>query len=149
NDRIVVITQPELMAAVEPVVAARLERDIAPLVQSYWARWGAYPYPSPFGDPSRPQSAYTGTKSTTTINQGGLLPVTTDATFLTWSPYVAVTQISGGTGNGQTGPSPSASCSVVWSGGGGGGNVGGGTGCTLDSVDCSHSTPNAILCEVK
>ena len=143
NDRIVIITQQELMAAVEPVVAARLERDIAPLVQNYYNRFGAYPYPAPFGDPSRSQTNYKGAQGAT-VNQGGLLPVTTDTTFLTWSSPITVTQISGGTGNGLNGPSSPGSCTVT-----GSGNVTGGTGCTLDSVDCSHSTSSNIVCEVK
>ena len=41
NDRILVLTQPELIAAVEPVVAARNEKDIAPLVRGYYSLWKA------------------------------------------------------------------------------------------------------------
>jgi hypothetical protein len=148
NDRILVITQQELMAAVEPVVAARLERDIAPLLQGYYAVWRAYPFPAPFvggpapSNPGRTLAAYKG--ATTTSATGGLLPLTTDPTFLSWSAPVSVTEKPGGTGN-----AASSSCSYTWSGGGGGGGVSGGPNCTLTSVDCSHTTSSTVNCEIE
>lgn len=147
NDRILVITQQELMAAVEPVVAARLERDIAPLLQGYYALWGAYPFPAPFvggpapSNPGRTLPAYKG--ATTTAATGGLLPLTTDPTFLSWSAPVTVTEKPGGTGN-----AASSSCTSTWSGGGAGG-VSGGPSCTLTSVDCSHTTSSTVNCEIR
>ncbi|TMH75588.1 MAG: hypothetical protein E6H49_18590 [Betaproteobacteria bacterium] len=44
NDRLLAITQADLIAAVEPVVAANIARDVKPLVQDYFTKWGAYPF---------------------------------------------------------------------------------------------------------
>ncbi|MCX7891181.1 MAG: hypothetical protein N2544_02270 [Burkholderiales bacterium] len=54
NDQLVTITQEELMAATENVVAARLRTLILPRLQQYLADWGALPYAAPFvpTDPS-------------------------------------------------------------------------------------------------
>ena len=107
NDRLLVITQADLMAAVEPVVAARIEREVNPLLGDYFTTWGRYPFAAPFditgagpgrepqGAPNPPvdrtRSAYTGASPQTK----GLLPVTNDP--LTWS--ATVTSIVGqGTG---------------------------------------------------
>jgi hypothetical protein len=62
NDILVVITQQELMDAVENVVAARIEKEIKPWLTRYYADWGDYPFAAPF-DPtvsSVGQSATTG-----------------------------------------------------------------------------------------
>ena len=81
NDRMVVITQAELMAAVEPAVSARIERDVKPYLQAYFAQWGAFPFPARFDSPSpgtsgagstRLQNAYLGDTTQST----GLLPIT-------------------------------------------------------------------------
>ncbi|HET7764795.1 MAG TPA: hypothetical protein VFK92_06865, partial [Burkholderiales bacterium] len=91
NDRLLVITQAELMAAVEPIVAARIERDIAPNITSYLADWNAYPFPAPF-NPPQSQAQYVGDKN---LNRG-LLPVSTTA--LQWrTSSITVTQVAGGT----------------------------------------------------
>ena len=88
NDRLVVITEQDLMAAVEPVVAALIERDVKPFLSTYFAEWGAYPFPARFDNPdpgtlgtgtTRAQSAYVGDSS----QSAGLLPVTASATY-TW-----------------------------------------------------------------
>jgi hypothetical protein len=112
NDRVLVITQAELMAAVEPVVAARIERDVKPLLQDYFGKWGRYPFAAPFapdpGDnsnaPSAPphtrtQSAYLGASPQTM----GLLPITNTAAF-TWGSATASSIIGSGMGrfNGGT-----------------------------------------------
>ena len=99
NDRLLVITQADLMAAVEPVVAARIERDIKPAIQAYSIVWaGAFPFavPLPLGaGPSFTQSDYTGQAGQTL----GLLPITNSPTLLRWVPVsVSVQQINGGTG---------------------------------------------------
>jgi type II secretory pathway pseudopilin PulG len=75
NDRLLMITQAELMAAVEPVVAARIERDIAPRIQDYYGKWGVYPFPVPFNPTTSSQSAYQGNAA----QNRGLLPVTRSA----------------------------------------------------------------------
>ena len=93
NDRLLVITQAELMAAVEPVVAARVERDVKPLLLEYFSKWGAYPFAVPFASPPSAQGDYLGASPQTT----GLLPVTNTATFTWQNP--TVTQIPGGTGS--------------------------------------------------
>jgi hypothetical protein len=81
NDRLVVITQAELMAAVEPVVAARIQRDINPLIQQYRAVWGRYPFAKSFSaGPPANQANYMGT-----VNQAnGLLPITNAPNTFVW-----------------------------------------------------------------
>jgi hypothetical protein len=51
NDILVVITQQELMDAVENAMAARIEKEIKPWLTRYYADWGAYPFAAPF-DPT-------------------------------------------------------------------------------------------------
>jgi len=149
NDRILVITQAELMAAVEPVVAARIERDIAPRVKAYYDTFKAYPFPAPFvaaaGNPSR---AWTEYKGSTTQGGGlpqvsGLLPVTTASGFLTWRTgiTITITQIPGGTGRGQNGPSNPSLCTFP-----GGDSTS--PGCTIQALDCSSSTSTLINCRI-
>ncbi len=48
NDRLLVITQADLMSVVEPVVAAMIERDVKPYLQTYLTQWGAFPFPATF-----------------------------------------------------------------------------------------------------
>jgi len=104
NDRVLVITQAELMAVVEPVVAARIERDVKPLLLTeYFGKWGAFPFAVPFGAPPVLQSAYLGAPS----QASGLLPVTNTATFTWQNP--TVTQIPPGDG---TPIVTSAPCSI-------------------------------------
>ena len=61
NDRLVVITQADLMAAVEPVVAAQIARDVKPLLNTlYISQWGAFPFPANFApDPGTSGGATT------------------------------------------------------------------------------------------
>jgi hypothetical protein len=94
NDRVLVITQADLMAAVEPVVAARIERDVKPLLQDYFAKWGRYPFARTFASPPVAQSSYLGTSLQTT----GLLPVTNDTALLTWGPATVTDIVGSGTG---------------------------------------------------
>ena len=144
NDRLLVITQAELMAAVEPVVAARIERDIKPQIQAYYTNFGAYPYAAPFLSggvgPGRPQLEYKGAFNQTT----GLLPLTTDSTFLKWQTPVVVAQIPGGTGNGEFGPS-GGSCPPTGPSGCPSGPGGFGHQCTLQSVSCGLSNSNTRI----
>jgi len=95
NDRVLVITQADLMAAVEPVVAARIEREVKPLLQDYFSKWGAYPFAVPFAAPPVAQGAYLGSSSPQTTS--GLLPVTNDPNSLTWSATVS-SIVGSGTG---------------------------------------------------
>jgi len=91
NDRLLVITQADLMAAVEPVVAANIERDVKPLLGDYFSKWGAYPFAVALPPPGT-QGAYLGASPQTS----GLLPLTNTATFTWQNP--TVTQIPPGTG---------------------------------------------------
>jgi hypothetical protein len=113
NDQLLVITQQDLMSIVEPVIAARIERDIVrkyiydsdpSLTDSakqwsddtnnrnksrYFDAWGGFPFAAPFTDPS--DSDFTGSPAT----YEGLLPV--EPLPYTWSSGSAA-EIPGGTG---------------------------------------------------
>lgn len=121
NDRLVAITQADLMAAVEPVVAARIERDVKPYLQSQFTQWGGFPFPAKFapdaggpGDnsnaPSSPtphpraQSQYQGDPTQTS----GLLPITASLGY-SWLGSGSVSLISGS----NTGVVSSISCTTV------------------------------------
>ncbi len=83
NDRVLVITQAELMAAVEPVVAARIQRDIKQYLTAYLNTWGRYPFPAAFPQPALPAlSDYKGVAGQP--QPWGLLPLTAAPTFVTW-----------------------------------------------------------------
>jgi hypothetical protein len=126
NDRLLVITQADLMAAVEPVVAARIERDVVPVIQDYYNGWQVYPFPAPF-NPGLAQSAYQGDTSQTR----GLLPVTADPNWLRWdTASISVTQIAGGTLSGA-GPFPPNPYTI-----------------SPYPPNCSASTATQISCEV-
>ena len=106
NDRLLVITQADLMATVEPIVAANIERDVKPLLTEYFSKWGAYPFAVQFASPPVAQGSYLGTSSPQTTM--GLLPATNTAAFTWQNP--TVTQIfPGGTG---TSTVTSSSCSI-------------------------------------
>jgi len=121
NDRVLVITQADLMAAVEPAVAANIERDVKPLLGDYFNKWGAYPFAVPFASPPVAQGAYLGSSSPQTTM--GLLPVTNTATFIWQNP--TVTQIPPGDGSSTVTSwscsisSLTATCTVNYSGSGG------------------------------
>ena len=136
NDRVLVITQAELMAAVEPVVAARIERDIKLYItQNYsgaiayvygeWKWIGGYPFAVPWGGgPVQPQDDYKGDAATPTYR--GLMPVTRDAAnWVRWdTSSISVTQLAGGTGGYGTGT------------------------LTIGPTDCSASTGSQISCRI-
>ena len=93
NDRIMVVTQADLMAVVEPAVAARIERDIKPYLQTYLTEWSAFPFPAAFANPdpgtsgsgtTRAQSKYVG--DTMYTISSGLLPITNDSTTTDLTP---------------------------------------------------------------
>ena len=48
NDRLITITQSDLLEATENAVAARLRTLILPRLSRYYADWGAFPYAAPF-----------------------------------------------------------------------------------------------------
>jgi hypothetical protein len=97
NDNLITITQAELMAVVEPAVAARLERDIKPYLTTYASQWGGYPFPATFPKNSSAQSAYSGDNSV----QYGLLPITASLTY-PWVSGTGAVAITGGTAGGVT-----------------------------------------------
>ena len=94
NDRLLVITQADLMAAVEPVVAANMARDVKALLQDYFNKWGAYPFAVPFASPPTAQGAYLGSSFPQTMM--GLLPVTNTTTF-TWASASVASIVGSGT----------------------------------------------------
>ncbi len=101
NDRLLTITQAELMAAVEPVVAARIGRDVIPLLQAYISKWGSYPFAVPFGaGPPTAQPSYQGASN----QMVGMLPVTTDPSFYKWASATVTTIKFQGTGIYNTTP---------------------------------------------
>ncbi len=105
NDRLLVITQADLMSVVEPVVVARIERDVKPLLQDYFSKWGAYPFVLPFGGgPPTAQSAYQGASGQTS----GLLPITAAATY-PWTAGSGAVALTGGTAGSISG----ISCNTV------------------------------------
>lgn len=105
NDRLLVITQADLMSVVESAVAARIERDIKPYFQTYFNQWGAFPFPAAFANPSpgdnsnapssppqpRTQSAYAGDPTQTS----GLLPITASLTY-PWTGGSGTVTLTGG-----------------------------------------------------
>jgi hypothetical protein len=94
NDKVMEILDSEVFAAIEPVVAARIERDVVPYMTAYATAWSAYPFPVTFSpgpgtSASRASSQYFGASS----ESAGLLPVASTLTY-SWaagSPAVAVT----------------------------------------------------------
>ncbi len=122
NDQLLTITQQDLFSVVEPVVAARIQRDIVAqyiynsdptLTDStkqwsdditqrnksrYFDAWGAFPFASPFDDPSNSNfDGQTGTYE-------GLLPVVDSNTLLgsanyEWTPGWGSVVRTGGPGS--------------------------------------------------
>lgn len=92
NDQILPVTQGDLMAVVEPAVAARIERDIKPFLTTYATQWsGAYAFPATFPQGSSSQSSYSGSTSATY----GLLPITDSASY-SWSTGTGSMALLGG-----------------------------------------------------
>ncbi|MCC6473309.1 MAG: hypothetical protein IT514_06140 [Burkholderiales bacterium] len=97
NDKIVVITQADLMAALEPVIAARIERDIKPYLSTYRDHWRGYPFATPFGSPG------TSDLKGAAGQLHGLMPLTTEAGWIAWittgveSPKISQAGGPGGT----------------------------------------------------
>jgi hypothetical protein len=109
NDRLVVITQADLMAAVEPAVSARMERDIKPYLRTYLNQWGVLPFPARFDSPSPGTSGIGTTRSPSTYvgdpsQTNGLLPISgvsvSGATNAT--PIVVATIAAHGLSTGDT-----------------------------------------------
>jgi hypothetical protein len=105
NDRVLTITQAELFAVVEPFVSAKIRSSTAlnvkAAIEAYRTTWGNYPFPAAFGDPGT--STFQGTVGATE----GLLPLTTDSTFITWktsSPNPAVAAAPGNPGTVDVSP---------------------------------------------
>jgi len=109
NDQFVVVTAAEVLAAIEGAVAARMESQVVPQIQSVYATsdWGAtptnpiYPFAAPFA--STAASDFEGTAGTTQ----GLLPITAagstvsgsqNSTFIAWDTAVTGIVKYSGTG---------------------------------------------------
>jgi hypothetical protein len=98
NDRLITIRPAEIFRLVEKRVA----RVLRPVLNQYFADWGRYPFAATFTNPT--SSDFKGVAPT----QTGLLPLTTDSTFITWNTGDSTVDVSGGiTLNGP------ASCAVV------------------------------------
>jgi hypothetical protein len=99
NDQVLRITVADIMPALEAAIAARIERDIGPVLENVytvaqsgvgsWYGWSAnyphYPFAVPFSDPGT--SNYRGSSSPATYQ--GLLPMATAAAnpgFVSWNP---------------------------------------------------------------
>jgi hypothetical protein len=167
NDQMVAISAAEVLAAVDPVVAARIQRDVVPQLQSIYAdpTWGpgisaanplfpfAVQYGDPVGDPVT--SSFKGTAGKTE----GLLPVTSsvcnpmtngpcDGSFVQWdTASISVTKRSG-TAN-ITGSNCAAStgnqvsCTISYEG-----FCGGGLGCLLGCT-CSVTLDASVLASAR
>lgn len=126
NDQVVKITHAELFSVIEPVVAKRIETQIAPVLKTVYAGsdWSTsttnpvFPSAVPFTDPNT--STFLGSSSTTT----GLLPMFTSATDPSRIVWYRTS---------ETFP-PSVS---KLSGAG-----------TLDSYDCSATSTTGVNCVV-
>lgn len=97
NDRLVAITASDLWPAVEGVVAAKLQENdgiggLAIYIEQYRTTWSRYPFAASF-DPGA--STFKGAAGTTE----GLLPMTTDSTFLTWKTAGPAPTIAAAPGN--------------------------------------------------
>ena len=111
NDHVVVITAAEVMAAIEPVIAKRIENEVMPQVRDAYSTgaWGTqiiFPYAAAFGNQGVHPDLYKGTYD----QKQGLLPMIAatcnpltdgrcEANFVQWTVgSIAVTK-TGGTAN--------------------------------------------------
>jgi hypothetical protein len=94
NDIVVPITEDELFAAVENMVALRLRNDVKPLIDAeYRDFWGAYPFPAAFGPATGPSPGFIGVVGATE----GQLPIDSDQIAYNWTSFDAsVALVSGG-----------------------------------------------------
>ncbi len=124
NDQLLVITQQDLLSIVEPVVAARIQRDIVrqyiydptdtststqwsdvagPNKSRYFDAWGSFPFAATFANPGGPNSIFTG-QATPTPTYEGLLPVVSNLNYAWSVPSIQT---------GGAGTVNSASCSAT------------------------------------
>lgn len=140
NDQIMTITQAELMAVVEPAVAARIESSIKPYLTSYASQWGGvYPFPASFPQTTNAQSSYSGSTSQTT----GLLPLTASLTYA-WVSGSGSVQTSTGPANSTQGNISGVSCTAITSG-----TTGWRCDFTLNSKDMGTNSANWTPCTAR
>lgn len=104
NDQMVVITAAEVLAAVEPVVAQRIQKQVVPQLQTVYAStdWGTsataplFPFAVPYPTSGKFDAAASDLKGTNGTTEG-LLPLTTDTAFVQWN--AAATQITKAAGS--------------------------------------------------
>lgn len=93
NDVLEPLAADELWATLDNVVAARISREIVPLIErEYVDRWGSLPAPAPFAAPDerRPVAS-----SDAAIGEG-MLPATREPAWVSWDRgSVALTQAGG------------------------------------------------------
>lgn len=121
NDQLVTVSSDDIFKVVESTVPAMLQQLVtggslaSGYFATYYSTWGRYPFPAQFTNPT--SSNYRGTVGQTT----GLLPVTTDSSFVTWrtspTPTLTDTNISDGnisTQNCSATTSTVISCILTW-----------------------------------
>jgi len=121
NDKILIVTQADLMAVVEPAVADRIEKSVKPYIDEYFyvnatnLGWSAFPFPATFASPdpgtsgtgtTRAQSSFIGSA----LQTSGLLPLSTSASY-TWASGTVT--LIGGTASSATLSSPCTIFSVT------------------------------------
>jgi type II secretory pathway pseudopilin PulG len=94
NDVVVPITEEELFAAVENMIALRLRNDVKPLIDAeYRDFWRAYPFPAAFGPATGPLPGFIGVVGASE----GQLPIDSNQIAYSWTSFDAsVVLVSGG-----------------------------------------------------
>ena len=99
NDKLITITNADLFDMVEPAVASMLSKSLQggstvnSYINVYRTTWGRYPFAAAFANPGT--SVFKGTVGAV----AGLLPLTTDSTFITWKTSAPAPAIAAAPGN--------------------------------------------------
>lgn len=123
NDTLVLVSNEDIFKVAESTVPTMLQQlvttgalNLTGYFEYYRSKWGRYPFPAQFTNPS--SSTFKGTVG----QANGLLPVTTDSTFVTWrtSPTPTWTDTNLTTGDISTqdctaSTSTLISCDLTWS----------------------------------
>ena len=123
NDTLVLVNNEDIFKVAESTVPTMLQQlvntgalNLTGYFEYYRSTWGRYPFPAQFTNPST--SNFRGTVG----QASGLLPVTTDSTFVTWrtspTPSWTDTDLTTGdisTQNCTASTSTQISCDLTWS----------------------------------
>jgi hypothetical protein len=100
NDQMILVTTADFFPVLETVVQKRIEEQIKPKLQEYFTNWtaptangaGFFPFAAPYSDasfvppdPSRPQDNYLGNATPSSQLTHGLLPITANAAWVSWT----------------------------------------------------------------